>query len=121
MASKAYLTNNDDHNTAKLIISGFSETLRSWWDNCLNKDEREFLQTGTNDEGEQNEVHRIIYVITKHFVGDLRILCSTHFRSNPIGGSEPVPGCSFNSFYLIFIYLFFLSKVSRPEYLARPE
>ena len=28
------------------------------------------------------------------------------FRSDPIGGSEPVPGCSFNSFCLLFICLF---------------
>ena len=41
------------------------------------------------------------------------------FRSDPIGGSEPVSGCSFNSFYLLFIYLFLFSKVSRPESLAR--
>ena len=32
--------------------------------------------------------------------------CNTPFRSDPIGGFEPVPGCSFNSFYLIFIYSF---------------
>ena len=40
MASTAYLTDNNDHNAAQLIISGFFETLRSWWDNGLNKDER---------------------------------------------------------------------------------
>ena len=32
-------------------------------------------------------------------------LCITPFRSDLIGVSEPVPRCSFNSFYL-FIYLF---------------
>ena len=74
MAATAYLTDNDDYNAAQLIIFGFSKTLRNWWDNCLNKDEREFLQTSTNDEGEQNAIHRIIYAITKHFVGDPRIL-----------------------------------------------
>ena len=74
MAATAYLTDNDDHSAAQLLISGFFRTLRSWWDNCLNKDEREFLQTSTNDEGEQNAVHRIAYAITKHFVGDSRIL-----------------------------------------------
>ena len=31
--------------------------------------------------------------------------CCTPFRSNPIGGFEPDPGCSFN--YFLFIYLFF--------------
>ena len=74
MAATAYLTDNDDHNVTQLIISGFLGRLRSWWDNCLNKDEREFLQTSTNDEGEQNSVYRIIYAITKHFVRDPRIL-----------------------------------------------
>ena len=74
MASTAYLTDNDDHNSAQLLIYGFFGTLRSWWDNCLNEDEIKFLQTSTNDEGEQNAVHRIIYTITKHFVGDPRIL-----------------------------------------------
>ena len=33
--------------------------------------------------------------------------CSTPFRSDPIGGSESDPGCSFNSFYLLFIWLSF--------------
>ena len=80
MASTAYLIDNDDHNAAQLIISGFSGTLRSWWDNCLNRDEREFLQNSTNDEGEQNAVHGIIYAITKHFVGDLRILQERSFE-----------------------------------------
>ena len=28
--------------------------------------------------------------------------CSTPFRFDPIGGSEPDPGCLFNSFYLPF-------------------
>ena len=46
--------------------------------------------------------------------------CSTPFLSNPIGGSELVSGCSFNSFCLSFIYLFFF-KVSRPESSALPN
>ena len=74
MATTAYLNDNDDHNAAQLLLSGFSGTLKSWWDNCLNKDEREFLQTSTNDKGEQNVVHRIIYAITKYIFRDPRIL-----------------------------------------------
>ena len=36
-----------------------------------------------------------------------QLSCNTPFRSNPIGGSEPVPGCSFNSFiYFLFICFF---------------
>ena len=40
-------------------------------------------------------------------------LCSTPFRSDPIGVSEPDPGCSFNYFfiYFSFIYLFFCKSV----------
>ena len=55
MAATAYLTNNDDHNAAQLLFFKFSGTLRSWWDDCLNDNERKFLQTSTND-GEQNVV-----------------------------------------------------------------
>ena len=54
---------------------------------------------------------------TKAIVKDLdmadklrEVVCSTPFRSDPIGRSEPVPGYSFNSFYL-FVFL----KVSRPK------
>ena len=71
MAATAYLTDNDDHNAAQLLIYGFSRTLKSW---CLNDGERKFLQNSKNDEGEQNAVHRIIYAITKHFIRDPRIL-----------------------------------------------
>ena len=38
--------------------------------------------------------------------------CNTHFRSDPIGGSEPVSRCSFKSFYLP-IYLIFLFQKYR--------
>ena len=74
IATTAYLMENYDHNATQLPISGFSGTLRSWWDNCLNEEERKFLQTSTNDEGEQNAVNRTVYAIIKHFVGDPRIL-----------------------------------------------
>ena len=74
MAAIAYLTDNNDHNAAQLLIFGFSGTLRSWWDNCLNDSEIKFLQTRTNDEGEQKAIHRIIYVIIKHFIRDPRTL-----------------------------------------------
>ena len=71
MATTAYLTDNDDYGIAQLLLFRFSGTLKSWWDNCLK--ERKFLQTSTNDEREQNVVHRILYAITKHFIGDPRI------------------------------------------------
>ena len=74
MATTAYLTENEDHGAAQLIVSGFSGTLRYWWDNCLNDDERKFLQISKNEQGEQNAVHRILFSIIKHFIGDPRIL-----------------------------------------------
>ena len=61
MAATAYLTDNDFHNAAQLFISEFSGTLRSWWDNYLNDNEINFVQTSKNDDGEQNAVHGIIY------------------------------------------------------------
>ena len=43
--------------------------------------------------------------------------CSTLFWSDPINESEPVLGCSFNSFYL---FVFFFQKCRDPESSARP-
>ena len=70
MASTAYLLNGDDHNAVRVIIAGFTGTLRYWWDNCLNEKERLFIQVSVNDEGEQNAVLRLMYTMTKHFIGD---------------------------------------------------
>ena len=52
---------------------------------------------------------------------DLQEACSTPFRSDLICGSEPIPGCSFNYFYLRFYLFVFFSKMSRLESPARPE
>ena len=38
--------------------------------------------------------------------------CRTPFQSDPIGGSKPNPGCSFNSFYLPFYLIFFFKNVT---------
>ena len=70
MASTAYLSDGVDHIVVQLIIAGFSGTLRYWWDNCLNDKERFYIQTSVNEEGEQNAVLRLMYAITKHFIGD---------------------------------------------------
>ena len=80
METTTYLTDNDDHNATQLLLFGFSGTLRSRWDNCLNDEEIKFLQTSTIDEGEQNVVHGILYAITKHFVGDPRILQESSYE-----------------------------------------
>ena len=49
-----------------------------------------------------------------HYICDMALtcngaLCSTPFRSDPIGESEPDPGCSFNYFYL---FVFFFKSVA---------
>ena len=73
MASTAYLTDGDDHNVIQLIFARFSGTLKYWWEKCLNDKERFYVQTSVNDEGEQDAVLRLMYAITKHFVGDPRV------------------------------------------------
>ena len=80
MASTAYLTNEDDHNAVQLILAGFSRTLKYWWDNCLNDKERIFIQLSVNDEGEQNAVLRLMYAITKHFIGDPKVFEEINFE-----------------------------------------
>ena len=71
---------------------------------------------------------------SEYMLYGLLILCcsaclgrSTPFYSNPISGSEPDRGCSFNSFCLLLIFIFFVFfvfvfvKVWRPESSAQPE
>ena len=73
MASTTYLTDGDDHNDVQLILANFFGILKYWWDNCLNDKERFYIQTTVNEEGEQNAVLRLMYAITKHFIGDPRV------------------------------------------------
>ena len=73
MASTAYLTDGDYHNVVQLILAGLSGTLKYWWENCLNDKERFYVQTSVNEEGEQDAVLRLMYAITKHFIGDPRV------------------------------------------------
>ena len=73
MAATAYLTNGDDHNVVQLILAGFTGTLKFWWENFLTDKERFYVQKSINEDGEQDAVLRLMYVITKHFIGDPRI------------------------------------------------
>ena len=73
MTSTAYLTDGDDHNAVQLILAGFSGTLKSWWENFLNDKEKFYVQKSLNEEGEQDAILRLIYAITKHFIGDPRV------------------------------------------------
>ena len=70
MAATAYLTNGDYHNAVQLILARFSGTLKFWWENFLTDKERFYVQKSLNEDGEQDAVLRLIYAITKHFIGD---------------------------------------------------
>ena len=72
MTATAYLTDGDDHNAVQLILAGFSGTLKFWWENFLTDKERFYVQKSVNDDGEQDAILRLMYAITKHFIGDLR-------------------------------------------------
>ena len=65
---------HDIRHTGFSPVDGGQLTPRDRGVTCLNDNERKFLQNSTIYEGEQNSVHRIIYAITKHFIGDPRIL-----------------------------------------------
>ena len=45
-------------------------------------------------------------------------LVATHFRSYPIDGSELVPGCSFNSFYLFVFFKSVAARILSPTRMA---
>ena len=70
MAATAYLTENDDWNVVQLILTGFTRTLKLWWENFLTEKERFYVSKSLNEEGEQDAVTRLIYAIIKHFIGD---------------------------------------------------
>ena len=58
MASTTYSEENEDHSVVHFLIASFTGVLRAWWDNMLNENEINYIQTSTNEEGEQNAVHR---------------------------------------------------------------
>ena len=70
MAATAYLQEGDDWNAAQLILAGFNGTLKVWWENFLIEKERFYVSKSINEEGEQDAVTRLVYAITKHFIGD---------------------------------------------------
>ena len=43
------------------------------WENFLGDKERFYVQKSLNEEGEQDAVLRLMYAITKHFIGDPRV------------------------------------------------
>ena len=70
MAATAYLTEGDDHNAVQILLSGFNGTLKFWWENFLTDKERFYVCKSINDDGEQDAVLRLMFAITKHFIGD---------------------------------------------------
>ena len=70
MAATAYLTESDDWNAVQLLLTGFSSTLKLWWENFLTEKEKFYVSKSMNEEGEQDAVTRLIYAIVKHFIGD---------------------------------------------------
>ena len=70
MAATAYLQSDDDWNATQLLLAGFNGTLKLWWENYLDEKERFHVAKSINTEGEQDSVIRLVYAITKHFIGD---------------------------------------------------
>ena len=70
MVATAYLIESDDWNAVQLLLTGFTGTLKLWWENFLTEKERFYVSKSMNEEGEQDSVTRLIYAIVKHFVGD---------------------------------------------------
>ena len=70
MAATAYLQESDDWNAVQLILTGFTGTLKLWWENFLTEKERFYVSKSLNEEGEKDAVTRLIYAIVKHFIGD---------------------------------------------------
>ena len=70
MAATAYLQSDDDWNVVQLLLAGFNGSLKFWWDNYLTEKERFQVSKSINEEGEQDVVIRLVYAITKHFIGD---------------------------------------------------
>ena len=84
MVATAYMNNHDlDHaKIVDLLTTGFSGTLRGWWEKYLTEESRESLKKAIkkDDEGSPifdesigwgipDGVNTLIYTIIKHFVG----------------------------------------------------
>ena len=84
MVGIAYQNNHDldKPEIVNLLVTGFFETLRGWWDSYLIEDSKESIKNAikTNDEGLPifyesigrgilDGVNTLIYTILKHFVG----------------------------------------------------
>ena len=50
MAATAYLQDSDDWNAVQLILTGFTGTLKLWWENFLIEKERFYVSKSLNEE-----------------------------------------------------------------------
>ena len=73
MAATAYLMEGDDHNAVQLLLTGFTGTLKYWWENFITEEEKNYVSHSMNEDGEQDAVLKLVYVIAKHFIGDPNI------------------------------------------------
>ena len=84
MVANAYITNHNlDHDEiVDLLITGFSRTLRGWWEKYLTEESRESIKKAVKKDddglpifyerigqGIPNGVNTLIYTIIKHFFG----------------------------------------------------
>ena len=77
----AYSTKNEDHEVVEFLLAGFIGVLREWWENSLNVEELKFIKTSIKETiGEQNAVHILVYTVSKHFIGDNKILQKRNFE-----------------------------------------
>ena len=80
MAGTSYLMEGDDHNAVQLLLTGFTGTLKFWWENFLTDNERFYVFKSMNEDGEQDAVLRLMYAITKHFIGDPNVFAEKNYE-----------------------------------------
>ena len=73
MAATAYLMEGDDHNAVQLLLTGFTGTLKYWWENFITEEEKQYVSHSMNEDGEQDTFLKLVYAIAKHFIGDPNI------------------------------------------------
>ncbi|KAL4643357.1 hypothetical protein ACB092_02G086400 [Castanea dentata] len=85
MVATAYMNNHDDldhSDIVDLLVTGFSGTLRGWWDSHLTEESRESIKHSVKKDnegmpifdesigrGSPDGVDTLVYTILKHFVG----------------------------------------------------
>ena len=89
MAVNAYRikTNNSDFHVVGVLVIRFLGLLKGWWDHYLSPTDKEYIlntkKTIIKEEGtqtyEENVVNTLIFVITKHFIGDPVYLSRKNF------------------------------------------